>query len=134
MKKTHIILLALIVVAIGGIFAMVGDFSSYETFASARAIPTSEFHVVGVLDKSQKEEFDAVKDPNHFAFYMKDKNNESCRVVFNSTRPQDFERSEQIVLTGKWQDKEFRASNILLKCPSKYTNKEAEEQEFKSKS
>ena len=37
-------------------------------------------------------------------------------------KPQDFERSEQIVLIGKVQGDEFHASDILMKCPSKYND------------
>jgi cytochrome c-type biogenesis protein CcmE len=47
-------------------------------------------------------------------------------VVFNGSKPQDFERSEQIVLTGKMIGNEFHASKILMKCPSKYTKDEVE--------
>jgi len=47
-------------------------------------------------------------------------------VVFPGTKPQDFERSEQIVLTGKMKGNEFHASHILMKCPSKYKNDQVE--------
>ncbi|GIV43287.1 MAG: hypothetical protein KatS3mg035_0410 [Bacteroidia bacterium] len=33
-----------------------------------------------------------------------------------------FERSEQIVLTGKYSDDGFYADKILMKCPSKYND------------
>jgi cytochrome c-type biogenesis protein CcmE len=54
-------------------------------------------------------------------------------VVFTGTKPQDFERSEQIVLTGQMRGKEFHASKILMKCPSKYTQDKLETTEYKSK-
>ncbi len=134
MKIAHIIGLIVIAIAIGVIVAVVGDFSSYETFATAKAMPGSQLHIVGQLDKSTPSEYDAQKDANYFAFYMNDKSGEKCKVVFNGTKPQDFERSEQIVLTGSMVGSEFHASNILLKCPSKYTNKSEEISEFKAKS
>jgi cytochrome c-type biogenesis protein CcmE len=40
------------------------------------------------------------------------------------SKPQDFERSEQIVLTGKMKGDEFVATDILMKCPSKYKDEE----------
>lgn len=39
-------------------------------------------------------------------------------------KPQDFERSEQVVLTGKMDGDEFVATEILMKCPSKYKDEE----------
>ena len=54
------------------------------------------------------------------------------KVVFTGTKPQDFERSEQIVLTGQMVGNEFKASSILMKCPSKYNNDKVET-EFKAK-
>ena len=53
-------------------------------------------------------------------------NGEEKKVIFNGTKPRDFERSEQIVLTGKIEGEEFKASKILMKCPSKYINDELE--------
>jgi len=54
--------------------------------------------------------------------------------VFNGAKPQDFERSEQIVLTGKMKGDEFLASKILMKCPSKYVNNKIQIVEAKSNS
>ena len=36
------------------------------------------------------------------------------------SKPQDFEKSEQIVVIGKMEAGNFVASDILMKCPSKY--------------
>ena len=44
------------------------------------------------------------------------------KVLYNGTQPQDFEKSEQIVIVGKMSGNEFHASEILMKCPSKYNN------------
>jgi cytochrome c-type biogenesis protein CcmE len=133
MKKTHIIGLLVIAIAIGVIVALVGDFSTYESFAAAKNSPEVEMHVVGVLDRSHPVEYDAVKNANYFGFYMIDKNQDTCHVAFNGTKPQDFERSEQIVITGKMSGADFKANHMLLKCPSKYTNKEEELSEFSAK-
>ena len=44
------------------------------------------------------------------------------KVVLHKTKPQDFERSEQIVIIGKMEGEEFHANEILMKCPSKYND------------
>ena len=45
-------------------------------------------------------------------------------MVLKAAKPQDFEKSEQIVVTGKMAGDEFMASDVLLKCPSKYKDEE----------
>jgi cytochrome c-type biogenesis protein CcmE len=42
--------------------------------------------------------------------------------VYRSTKPQDFDKSEQVVVVGKMQNGTFAAEKILMKCPSKYEN------------
>jgi cytochrome c-type biogenesis protein CcmE len=46
------------------------------------------------------------------------------KVVYRNPKPADFERSEQIVIIGNVQKDIFVADKILMKCPSKYTEKE----------
>lgn len=94
----------------------------------------SELHIVGHLNKQKELFYDATKDANYFSFFMKDNKGEECKVVFTGTKPQDFERSEQIVLTGQMVGKDFHASKILMKCPSKYTQDKVEVTEVKAKS
>ena len=126
MKKTHIAALILIVISIGVIISMTGDFSSWETFATAQESEGKEFHIVGELARQEDMNYNPEKDPNYFSFYMKDKSGDERKVVFQGAKPQDFERSEEIVLTGKMEGDEFHASKILMKCPSKYINDELE--------
>jgi cytochrome c-type biogenesis protein CcmE len=38
--------------------------------------------------------------------------------------PADFTKSEQVVIIGAYQNETFVADKILLKCPSKYQEKE----------
>ena len=45
-------------------------------------------------------------------------------MVLLSEKPQDFELSEQVVLTGQMKDDAFVATDLLMKCPSKYKDEE----------
>jgi len=132
MKKTHIVLLVVIAVMIGFIITVASDYSQYKTFKTASVAPDKAFQVVGFLQKDKEIAYDPKKDANFFSFYMKDESGEIKKVVFNGTKPEDFERSEQIVLTGKMKGDTFYASSLLMKCPTKYKNKALEEKEFKS--
>jgi cytochrome c-type biogenesis protein CcmE len=132
MKKGSIIGIIVIAVAIAVIISTYSSSSTYGTFKEAQAT-SSELHVVGHLDKQKALVYDPVKDANYFAFYMTDSKGDERKVVFTGTKPQDFERSEQIVLTGQMNGSEFHASKILMKCPSKYTQDKVEVTEFKAK-
>lgn len=125
MKKSSIILIVIIAVAIAMIVVIYTDSSTYSNFTEAKDKQT-ELYVVGVLNKEKALHYDPVRDANHFSFYMYDNDSTECQVVFRGAKPQDIERSEQIVLTGKMDGNVFHASKILMKCPSKYNENEVE--------
>ena len=131
MKKTHLIGIIIIAIAIGAILSTVSDSSTYASFSVAQENPDSEYHVVGELNKEKEMIYNPEENANLFSFYMKDNEGKEVKVLFNGAKPQDFERSEQIVLTGKFKDENFIASKILMKCPSKYNNTEVEVKEIK---
>lgn len=120
MKKTHIVILVLVAAAVCIIVSMFGDFSTYETFSSAAKEPGKQYHVIGFLEKDKSMQYDPIKDPNHFSFFVKDKAGNVSKVIFNGARPTDIEKSEQIVMTGYMDNGAFRCSKIQMKCPSKY--------------
>ncbi|MDB4656017.1 cytochrome c maturation protein CcmE [Flavobacteriales bacterium] len=131
MKKTHILAIIVIALAIGAIMTTVSDSSTYSNFEEAIENPGKEYHVVGQLDKESDLIYNPEVDANLFAFNMIDNNGDNHRVHFAGSKPQDFERSEQIVLVGKYENETFQASKILMKCPSKYNEgQEGEMQEF----
>jgi cytochrome c-type biogenesis protein CcmE len=131
MKKSSIFGLVVIAIAIAVIVSVYSNSSTYGSFKDAEKT-TSELHVVGHLNKNKQLTYDATKDANYFSFYMTDNKGEECKVVFTGSKPQDFERSEQIVLTGQMAGNEFHASKILMKCPSKYTQDKVEITEAKA--
>jgi cytochrome c-type biogenesis protein CcmE len=124
MKKTHIALIVVIAVLMGAMITAINDSSSYADFTEAFENPDDEFHVVGQLNRYKDMTYDPQNNPDEFIFYMKDVNNREQKVVLHKSKPQDFERSEQIVLIGKAKGDAFHANEILMKCPSKYTEGE----------
>jgi cytochrome c-type biogenesis protein CcmE len=125
MKRTHILLIILLAVSIGAILSTVADSSTYANFSTAFANEGNEYHVVGKVDFSKPMDYKPEKNANLFAFYLNDFDGNQKKVLYNGTKPQDFEMSEQIVITGEAGDSVFYASKILMKCPSKYNNPEA---------
>lgn len=122
MKKLHIIGILVIAVAIGVIFVSLKNTSTYADFSEAIENPDKEYHVVGKLDKSQPQIYDPKINADEFLFSMIDNKGVIKSVVLHKSKPQDFEKSEQIVLIGKMQGDQFHANDILMKCPSKYND------------
>jgi cytochrome c-type biogenesis protein CcmE len=60
------------------------------------------------------------KQKNIFSFYMKDYNGKELKVIYKGAIPNNFESSTSVVVTGKFKNGNFYASDILTKCPSKY--------------
>lgn len=122
MKTSHILLIILLVAIVAIIIGTVTDARTFENFENAARNQGKTVQVVGYLNKEKPLEYDPVKDANRFAFYMFDKDSVEKKVIYLGTKPQDFERSEQIVVTGHMQGDSFIAEKILMKCPSKYNN------------
>ncbi len=122
MKKLHIIGLVIIAVAVGVIVISLKNTSTYADFTEAINNPNTEYHVVGKLDKSQPQIYDPKVNADEFLFTLIDNKGITKPVVLHKSKPQDFEKSEQIVLIGKMKDGEFHANDILMKCPSKYND------------
>ena len=123
LKKIHIISLIMIVAAVALLLSASKDMSSYATFSQAEATESS-VKVVGVLSKDKEMHYRPEEDPNFFSFYIKDTDGIERKVILHEAKPQDFELSEQIVVTGKMKGENFLASSLLMKCPSKYKDEE----------
>ena len=126
MKKLHIVGIVVIAIAIGVIVASLKNTSTYADFTEAISNPDKEYHVVGKLDKTQPQVYDPKVNPDEFLFSMVDNKGVIKQIVLHKSRPQDFEKSEQIVLIGKMQGDNFHANDILMKCPSKYNDGKAQ--------
>ncbi|GAA4359785.1 hypothetical protein GCM10023185_26690 [Hymenobacter saemangeumensis] len=135
MKKAHILIIAIIAVAVAIILSTTADASVYVGFSEARQRAaegnTTKVHVVGRLPRDGQNkpvglQYDPMVDPNYFAFTLVDSTQIAQRVVYNNPKPQDFDTSEQVVITGAMRGDVFMADNILLKCPSKYVKKDLE--------
>lgn len=120
----YVVAFTMIVLAIGILMSATQDVSTYASFADA-SLKTTQVKVVGILSKDKTIVYDPLKDPNYFSFVMKDNDGIEKKIISAQPKPTDFERSESIVVTGKFnQYGDFVASDILTKCPSKYTDEE----------
>jgi cytochrome c-type biogenesis protein CcmE len=127
MKKSHILVIVVIAAAIGILITTAGDASTYVGFGEAYQMATAgnkkQIHVVGELKKDPSGTIVGIeqgRDLVSFSFVMVDDNGKEQRVFYNQPMPQDFTKSEKVVVVGSYEGDTFQASKILLKCPSKY--------------
>lgn len=120
MKRSQIIALVVIAIALGALITTLMDSSSYATFDEAFANEGTEYHVVGELDRSKGVDYDPQENAKVTTFYLKDREGTRKKVVLNRSKPNDLERSEKVVIIGKAKEDAFYATDMLLKCPSKY--------------
>jgi cytochrome c-type biogenesis protein CcmE len=127
MKKSHIIALVVIAVAIAIIMTTTQEASSYVTFGQAAQMASAgnhkSIHVVGGLKKDDGGHIIGMEksaDMLAFSFILVDDDGKEQKVYYNEPMPPDFTKSEKVVVIGHYQADIFIAEKILLKCPSKY--------------
>ncbi len=131
MKPGPIIAFLVILGAFGfGARAFVANLTPYLSFAEAKKA-NRVVQVMGKLDKSQGG---AIKEGNTMRFTLiEEKTGEKLAVRFKHTKPDAFDQAIQITAIGEYKDKIFEAEKLLVKCPSKYQGKDAEEKSYSSK-
>ena len=127
MKKTEIVLILLVAVIIGVIMSLTFNASTYITFAEAEKQMGKEFTIIGELNKEKEILFEPRL--NLLTFFAVDSLDNERKVYYHDSKPQDFERSEKITMTGFATDSGFVARTILMKCPSKYNEQETFKQD-----
>ena len=125
MKKIHILGLVLIAGAIGALLSLMGDISTYDSVESARKKEGKFVHLIAKIDTTQPIIYDPIKDPNYLTFTAVDSLGSTTKVVYKNAKPTDFEKSARVVMKGSMQGETFECKEIVLKCPSKYTDEEA---------
>jgi cytochrome c-type biogenesis protein CcmE len=127
MKKSHILIIIVIAAAIGILVSTAGDASTYvgfgEAYQMANAGNQKDIHVVGELTKDASGNIIGIEqgaDKVSFSFLLVDEKGKQQKVEYDEPMPQDFTRSEKVVVIGRYDGNTFKASKILLKCPSKY--------------
>ena len=121
MKTKQIFLIAIIIIVIGIIISSLYSSESYSTFKEATLQPNKEFQIIGKLDKTKAIQPETT---GGFSFYLIDNNGTEMKCISDQTKPQHFEKLDQVILKGKVKDQLFIATQLLLKCPSKYTKKQ----------
>ena len=60
---------------------------------------------------------------NILTFALIDEKNNTEQVIYNGSKPNNFDIAPMVVVKGRYENGKFMASEILTKCPSKYEGK-----------
>lgn len=138
MKASHIIGLVVVAIAIAIIVSTFDNASNYVSFSEAKALSEegndNSIHVVGTLPKDDSGNliansivYNPTQNPNVTYLQLLDEEGVSEKVSLLKPKPTDIEKSEKIVVIGRYQNGTFIAKDILMKCPSKYNENQLEE-------
>ncbi|MGE5576062.1 MAG: cytochrome c maturation protein CcmE [Syntrophothermus sp.] len=117
MKRTYLVgIVVILAFALFGIGTFKKSVTPYVTFAEARKL-SIPVQVSGVRVPGE-ERYDV--EEKAFRFLMQDNSGDRLEVVYDGVKPANFEEATGIVAIGKYADGVFRASQLLVKCPSKY--------------
>ncbi len=116
--KTIVAGVIIVIFLIFGAWSFLESNVEYTDFQSAYETGRT-VQVEGTWVEEKGERYNA--DLNEFTFYMADKNGQVVRVVLEGPRPNNFEIATSVVARGRFAaEDEFRSTNVLTKCPSKY--------------
>jgi len=122
MKKIHIIALVMLLVGVYVLVTASKDVTTYANYSDA--VSGQRVRIAGELAREMPMVYDPAVNAEEFSFYMKDSKGVTKQVKLDQAKPQEFERSETVVVTGYLDKDVFYADDILVKCPSKYKDEE----------
>lgn len=88
----------------------------YVTFAQAKSAK-GVVQVKGNLTSSQIVRMEQVRA---IAFAVRDDAGEEVMVTYKGVKPAGMEQASNVVVVGKYNEGQFIADRLLVKCPSKY--------------
>lgn len=119
MKRNLRTIIGVSILAVFGVLAFLNfnkTIAPYVPFAEARAADGA-VQVAGFPDHTRAR-FDA--GSGLFLFSMEDEEGDVMQVEFAGVKPGNFDQAEKVVAIGRYEGNTFKASQILVKCPSKY--------------
>lgn len=120
MKKRQISILIFITLFLGYYLSQFSNsLNPYVNFAEAKSLNTT-VQIKGTLSKDN----DSITYENkQLKFFLRGEQNEKILVSYKGIKPENFEHAESIVAIGKYNNDQFIAEKLLVKCPSKYERK-----------
>jgi cytochrome c-type biogenesis protein CcmE len=108
-----------VIIAAGvGLMSLVtgGGVTPYVGFTEARAAKGN----VQVLGEILPEASSYDTQAGAFSFYIANDKGDKMKVLYEGTKPGNFDQATSVVCVGRYESDVFHAEKLLIKCPSKY--------------
>ena len=117
MKPKVLIAMILLVVAVFfGVTSFKKTMTPYIGFTEAR-LASGLVQVNGVL---ADKDYVLKQEEQYLRFRLKDPNGDVMPVEYRGVIPGNFDQAVSIVAIGQYKGEHFEATQLLVKCPSKY--------------
>lgn len=124
MKPPYIVALVILVLAIiGTAVSFTGAVAQHVTIKDAMGHAGQVVQVPGMIDKATVH-YTAQGGSGELRFDVTDMADPSQRmtIVYHSPKPENFDTAVSVEAIGRYEDGVFVAHNLLVKCPSKYSD------------
>ncbi len=122
MKPAYII--AFIILAISLVATLVSFSGAIAQHVSIPQAMTRTGETVQVPGDIQKDtvRYDSLRGELRFDIVDKTDQKTRMTVVYAQPKPENFDSATSVEAVGRYKDGVFRADNLLIKCPSKYSD------------
>lgn len=117
MKRAHVIGAAL-VIAFGafGLGQLKNTLRTYVGFSEAKS-GSQRVQIKGKIDRKSVQ---LDSNTGRLSFDVTDDAGERMRINYGGATPGNFNQASHVVAVGEYRDGAFQATDLLIKCPSKY--------------
>ena len=122
MKRSQIFLLILVALLVGLLVFTYSSSNQSVTFAKAVEKAGVEVTITGTLHNEEPVIYNPEEHASLTKFHMEDTEGQIMEVHLQMAQPQGLLQSESIVIDGSYSNGVFHATDMLLKCPSKYNS------------
>jgi cytochrome c-type biogenesis protein CcmE len=117
MKTKYLIGIPIILIfVIFGALSFRKTLTPYVSFEEARKSGATVQVIGDIVFPEIKYDIDA----HQLQFPISDERGDKMMVVYNGTKPANFEQADRVVVIGTYENEVFVADQLLVKCPSKY--------------
>ena len=124
MKRGYVVALVVLVLAMGAaIFSFSGVVAQHATIADAVARPGQTLQIPGKIQKPSIK-YEIQNGRGKLSFVIEDFTDpsETVQVVYAKPKPENFDTAVSVEAIGAYKNGVFEAHNLLVKCPSKYSD------------
>lgn len=114
--KVFIVIAILIIFILFGAFSFKKNLTPYVDLDEAK----KSLGVVQVIGEVVTDQTRYDLETQKLYFTLRNKKNEKLLVSYAGPKPANFEDATNVVAIGKYENGEFVAEQVLVKCPSKY--------------